>query len=115
MFPLQEINFHLSQNQVIFCQLLQLPDGTFTATVTQAHDKGNIPATKYFSWLACPTGANAEAAFREVVSAIQRLCQRNSNSTLVRVNNPCNCEFVTSQVQQHLVGSDVTVVVNDLV
>ena len=52
MIPLQEVNFHLSSNQVIFCQLVQLHDGTFTATVTQAHDKDKIPATKYFSWLA---------------------------------------------------------------
>jgi hypothetical protein len=103
----------LSSNQVIFCQLCQLHDGTFTATVTQAHDKGSIPATKYFSWLACPTGANAEAAFREAVSAIQRLCNRNGNSTLVKVNNPCNCEFLTAQMQQYVVGPAVSVVVNE--
>lgn len=113
MIPLQEVNFHLSSNQVIFCQLVQLHDGTFTATVTQAHDKDKIPATKYFSWLACPAKANAKTAFSEVISAIQRHCQRNGNPTLVKVNNPCNCEFLTAQEQQHVVGQAVSVVVNE--
>ncbi len=113
MIPLQEVNFHLSSNKVIFCQLLQISDGTFTATVTQAHDKGNIPTTKYFSWLACPAGADAETAFKEVVSAIERYCQNNGKPTLVKVNNPCNCEFLAAQIQKNVVGQNVSVVVNE--
>lgn len=113
MIPIQEVNFHLSSNQVIFGQLVQLHDGTFTATVTQAHNQESIPAEKYFSWLACPAEANAEAAFSELISAIQRHCQRNGNPTLVKVNNPCNCEFLAAQEQQHVVGQTVSVVVNE--
>jgi hypothetical protein len=109
----QEVSFHLSSNQVIFAQLIQLHDGTFTATVTQAHDKASIPSTKYFSWLACPDKASAQTAFREVISAIQHLCQRNGNSTLVKVNNPCNCEFLSAQEEQNIAGQSVSVVVNE--
>lgn len=112
MTPSQEVNFHLSSNRVIFCQFSQLHDGTFTATATQAYDKGSIPATKHFSWAVCPTAANADAAFNLVISAIQNHCKRDGNSKLVTVHNPCNCELLTTQMQQNVVGPTVSVVVN---
>ena len=113
MIPFQEINFYLSSNQVIFAHVIQQHDGTFIAEATQAHDLGNIPSVKEFLMVACPANANAETAFRQVFSVVQSHCKSNGDSTLVKVNNPCNCEFLSTQDQQHIVGQAVRVVTNE--
>ena len=113
MIPFQEINFHLSSNQVVFAHVIQQNDGTFTAEATQAYDLGNIPSVKEFLLVACPANATATTAFRQVFSVVQSHCRCNGDSTLVKVNNPCNCEFLSTQDKQHIVGLAVMVVMNE--
>lgn len=113
MFPLQEVNFHLASNEVIFAQLLDLGDGTFTATVTMPHKYSEIPEVKYFSWLACPSKSSPAMAFKEIISAIDRHCAKTPGNKLVKVNNPCNCEFLSQEQQMSIAGSGVTISVNE--
>lgn len=112
MIPLQEVNFHLTYNEVVFSHLVQLPGGTFTAQVSQPCSMSDIPQFKYYMWLQCPAGSTAADAFSKIYSALKIHCMNNDRS-LVKVNNPCNTEFLTVADQLDILNSSVPVTVNE--
>lgn len=112
MTPIQELNFHLDSGEVIFAHIFSLGDGNFTAQVTQPYALNNLPSTKFYQWLVCPSNSDARIAFSKIAEAIDRKCNLDGNK-LVKVNNPCNCEFLPKSVQQALLGSKVSVVMNE--
>ena len=112
MIPVQEVNFHLTYNEVVFAHLVKLGDGTFTAQVTEAHQMDAIPEYRFYRWLACPGNATAGDAFNQILIALKSYGERNDRS-LVKVNNPCNTEFLTAEDQLDILNSTVPVTINE--
>lgn len=112
MIPLQEVNFHLTHNQVVFSHLVQQHDGSFTAQLSQPYSMSDIPQIKYYMWLQCPAGSSAADAFSKIYSALKANFMNNDRS-LVKVNNPCSTEFLTVDEQLDILSSAVPVKVNE--
>lgn len=114
MIPIQELSFHLDSGEIVFGCLVSLGDGTFSAQVTAPYQANQLPQVKFYQWLACPARATSKDAFQEIIGALGRKGNRDG-SKLIKVNNPCNCEFLPQSIQQQIVGTAVAVVVNEAV
>ena len=117
----QDIRFYWSTNQRFTAHVIQRNDSAFTAEVAEAaeaYDLEGNPCIQTFQKVCDPEVDNAEAAFRHVLNFVLQQTRINPNgeATLVRVNNPCNCELLAIQDQtrivEEVVGYPVEVVEN---
>jgi len=114
MIPLQEVTFHLSSQEVFFCQLIQIGGPDFAATLSMPSPISAIPVHKYYTWVPCPTKADAAAAFTEAYRRVTAYATYHGAS-VTKVNNPNNCEFLTTGAEQSIVGADIQVVINEAI
>jgi hypothetical protein len=114
VIPLQEVNFHLTYNEVVFAHLVQLHDRTFSAQVTEPHSMDALPVFKFYRWLPCQSNSSAAGAFIEILNALKSYGSLNDRS-LIKVNNPGNTEFLSVHEQLNILSSTVPVTVNELI
>lgn len=112
MIPLQELTFHLASGETFFAHIVSIGNAKYAAQVSCSYPPGEIAPEKYYRWLHGLEDCDARKAFEEIAKTIEKYAEISPNNRIISVDNPCNCEFVSAEIEREIVGKSVKVLVN---